>query len=259
MGESTPPTKRINHTGEVQTYMAKGLKESHARDMVAKDLTLQRTRRDIEREKEKSAEAQKLSEEAQKQSEEAQRLSLFDSLTGLPNHRAIFGNKKANPPLIGKLDEVFGYSQRYNEPFSVAILDLDYFKKYNDTYGHPAGNVALHELARVIRKVMRDEDFVVRYGGEEFAIILPNTDKQQAQKLIERLRLKVQNMPFEGSKGVINDSEAVLLKDQITITAGLTDYNMVRDSGISSPAELVGRADTLLLEAKQAGRNRVKC
>lgn len=252
MGESISPPKRINHTGEVQTYMTKGLKESHARDMVAKDLTLQRAREEIVREKAKTA-------GAQKQREEAQKLSLIDPLTGLPNRRAFFGDKNANPPLIGKLDEVFGHSLRHKEPFSVVILDLDFFKKYNDTYGHSAGDVALHELARVIRKVIRDEDFAARYGGEEFVVTLPNTDKKQAQILIERLRHRVQTMPFEGFKGVNSDSEAILLKDSITISAGLTDYNVVTDSGISSPVELVERADKLLYKAKQDGRNRVAC
>lgn len=254
MGESipTPRVHKTTYPEQVKAYVKKGLEEPDARSAVAKDLALQRTRRDIQKKNDEILEARKLSDEAQK-------LSLFDALTGLPNRRALFGDKNANPPLIGKLDEVFGHSSRHQEHFSIVILDLDWFKKYNDKHGHIHGDTALHELARVIRNSIREEDFAARYGGEEFAVILPNTDKQQAQKLIERLRLNVQNMPFEGSKGVIDDNKAVLLQDPITISAGLTDYNPVTDSNISSPKVLFDRADKLLYRAKEEGRNRVKC
>lgn len=234
-------SRRTKHPKQVKGYMNEiGANEKSARDLVARDLTLERVRRDFQRGKEKSS--------------EDERLSLVDSLTGLPNHRALFGDKTANPPLIGRLEEFFSHSKRSKEPFALAMIDLDFFKKYNDNYGHLAGNVALQELARVIRKVIRPSDFAARFGGEEFVVILPGLDREQARTVIERLRQTVAEMPFRGSKGRVDEGVS-LLEKEITVSAGLTDYG---DSDINiSPDELVKEADDLLYLAKEAGRNRV--
>lgn len=234
-------TRQAQHPEAVKDYMKTGTTEKSARDLVARDLTLERVRRDVQKEKAKSS--------------EAERLSLIDSLTGLPNRRALFGDPEANPPLIGRLEEVFSHSERNNEPFTVAMLDLDHFKQYNDEFGHPAGDIALRELALVIRRVIRHSDSAFRYGGEEFAIILPDTDREHARILIERLRQEVERMPFKGSKG-ITDPKAQLLEDSITISAGLADYGV--ESDINGPKALIKRADDLLYKAKQEGRNRIE-
>ncbi|MBI5122932.1 GGDEF domain-containing protein [Candidatus Roizmanbacteria bacterium] len=221
-----------------------GSNEKSARALVARDLTLARVQRDL----------QKYQEELS----EDERLSLVDSLTGLPNHRALFGDKKANPPLIGRLEEFISHAERSKEPFAIAMLDLDKFKQYNDDFGHPAGNVALQELARVIRRVIRPSDFAARFGGEEFLVILPGLDQEQARIVIERLRQAVAEMPFQGSKGKVDEGVS-LLEKEITISAGLTDYTdySKQDPNINMPDVLVQNADDLLYLAKNTGRNRV--
>lgn len=193
---------------------------------------------------------EKLKEEKEKLLED-KRLSLIDSLTGLPNHRAVFGDRKANPPLIGRLAEFISYTERNQEPLALAIIDIDYFKKYNDKFGHPAGDIALQEFARIIRKVIRPSDFAARFGGEEFLVILPGINREQAHTVIERLRKAVAEMPSQGFKGIVPEGVS-LLKGGITISAGLTDFN-----GNITPNALVQEADDLLYLAKNTGRNKI--
>src|SRR5262249_61210961 len=89
-------------------------------------------------------------------------------------------------------------ANRYGRPLSLVMVDVDHFKIYNDTYGHPQGDIVLRELARLLREASRTSDVVARYGGEEFALILPETDVVNAQKIGQRLREHVECHAFPG-------------------------------------------------------------
>jgi diguanylate cyclase (GGDEF)-like protein len=154
-----------------------------------------------------------------------------DDLTGLPNFRAF----------RERIDVEIARASRYNERFGFLVLDLDRFKKYNDTYGHLAGNDALQRVASVMRQTVRTVDFPARYGGEEFAVILPQTDTPSVAAIAERIRAEVEALPApaDGSS--------------VTVSIGAAIYP---DDGTNADA-LFAAADERLYAAKRAGRNRV--
>jgi diguanylate cyclase (GGDEF)-like protein len=154
-----------------------------------------------------------------------------DELTALPNFRAF----------RERIDGEIERAGRYPENFGVLVLDLDRFKKYNDTFGHPAGNDALQRVARVIRETVRAVDFPARYGGEEFAVIVPNIDAQSLAAIAERIRAGVEAIPAPPDGA------------QVTVSIGAAIYP---DDGADREA-LFNSADGRLYAAKKAGRNRV--
>lgn len=154
-----------------------------------------------------------------------------DELTSLPNFRAF----------RERIDLEIERAERYPEHFGILILDLDRFKKYNDTYGHLAGNDALQRVARVIREAVRTVDFPARYGGEEFAVILPQIDAPALAAIAERIRASVEAMPAPAGGA------------QVTISIGAAMYP---DDGTAADA-LFRAADDRLYAAKEGGRNRV--
>ncbi|MCW2642671.1 MAG: diguanylate cyclase [Dactylosporangium sp.] len=161
---------------------------------------------------------------AQVQDQAAQLAALAhnDGLTGVPNRRA----------WDLELPRELARARRARVPASVALLDVDHFKLYNDRYGHQAGDELLKEAAGAWNAQLRPGDLLARYGGEEFGVVLPGLTAEQAVEVIDRLR---QVTPL----------------DQ-TVSAGVACWD-----GVESPAQLVARADTALYEAKHAGRNRV--
>ena len=132
---------------------------------------------------------------------------------------------------------------RYNLPLSVMMLDIDHFKKINDTYGHLAGDFVLKEVAKIIKSTIRKSDACGRFGGEEFLIILPNTKLSGAMKLAERIRENIQNHQF------------VFQEHKITITVSIGITSVSKNDSIFS---IIERADEALYEAKHKGRNRVE-
>jgi diguanylate cyclase (GGDEF)-like protein len=161
----------------------------------------------------------------------AQTASLIDALTKTGSRRYF----------EDKLKEEYNRAKRYNRPFSVAIIDLDYFKTINDTLGHAAGDEALKKLADCMNRCKRSIDIMARYGGDEFVIIMPETTAKDAAQMMERLRTKVPKIE--------NNNH------QITISCGVAErLPQDEDSG----RQLMQRADLALYEAKRAGRNRVK-
>lgn len=154
-----------------------------------------------------------------------------DELTSLPNFRAF----------RERIDLEIERAERYPERFGILILDLDRFKKYNDTYGHLAGNDALQRTARAIREAVRVVDFPARYGGEEFAVILPQIDAPALAAIAERIRATIEAMP------------APVGGSQVTVSIGAAMYP---DDGKVSDA-LFRAADERLYAAKEGGRNRV--
>jgi len=157
-----------------------------------------------------------------------ERLASTDGLTGLKNRRTF----------QTCLEQEFERASRYNTALSLIVLDVDQFKRYNDTFGHPAGDVALQQVAACLEKRARLSDVVTRYGGEEFAILLPNTNREGARILAERLRETIETAQWPHRP--------------ITISLGIASLT----SGIPCHAALVQAADQALYAAKQAGRNR---
>lgn len=154
-----------------------------------------------------------------------------DELTGLPNFRAF----------RERMEEEIARAVRYPEAFGVLVLDLDHFKKYNDSYGHASGNDALQRVASVIQETVRHVDFPARYGGEEFAVIMPRTDLLSLHTVAERVRAGVEALaaPAGGAKVTVSIGGALYPDDAQSVEA------------------LFAAADARLYEAKAQGRNRV--
>ena len=150
-----------------------------------------------------------------------------DGLTGLKNHRA-FQQRLA-------LD--FERSARYQTSLSLLLLDVDKFKQYNDTFGHPAGDEVLKNVAQILQSIARSTDLVARYGGEEFVIVLPETDAQGASEAAERIRAAIAGANWD--------------KRGITISVGAASVRI----NTASPSMLIEEADKALYVSKGFGRN----
>ncbi|MFN4292001.1 MAG: diguanylate cyclase [Permianibacter sp.] len=165
--------------------------------------------------------------------EELTRLSTTDMLTNLPNRRSFL----ASP------EREFSRATRHGLPLSLLMLDVDHFKQINDRYGHPVGDQVLADIAERIRGNLPKEDLPARLGGEEFAVLLPDTELHRALALAERIRLAV-----EAARFAVPGSASL----NVTISIGLTTLQ-AHDEGF---AALYSRADRSLYLAKQSGRNR---
>lgn len=159
--------------------------------------------------------------------ETTRRLALHDPLTGLANRRHL--------DIVA--ESSLAMARRYGTPFSIILLDLDHFKLYNDTHGHSAGDRLLIAVAKTMKKEVRDTNLVVRYGGEEFLILLPDTEITAALAVAERIRLKVKE------------------NTGVTVSLGVS---WAKDAS-NTMSELIAVADTALYQAKNSGRNKVVC
>lgn len=168
-------------------------------------------------------------------SQRLRRQSRSDRLTGLPN-RSWFDER-----VLAELSR----ARRYREPVALAMLDIDNFKAFNDTWGHPAGDHALRAVASAIQGAVRLSDMVVRYGGEEFVVLLPGMDGPAAVERVEAIRRQVEALPI-----ILPRRPEAL---HITLSGGVALYG---PDGVEVD-ELLDRADERLFEAKSAGRNRV--
>ena len=166
--------------------------------------------------------------------ENVQELAETDDLTQTNNRRQLFA--------LGKRE--FDRSKRYVQPLSVIMLDIDNFKKVNDNYGHAIGDVVLQNLAQFCMRNIREVDILGRYGGEEFVIVIPNTDFIQGYELAERLCHFVEHNPISTKVGQI----------PITISIGVAEIT----SDTPNLAALIDQADTAMYNAKKDGKNRVK-
>lgn len=161
-------------------------------------------------------------------------MSVTDPLTGLYNRRHFEEN----------LEREFLRASRYKSNLSFAIIDVDYFKKVNDTYGHSTGDYVLKEIAYLILKTFRKTDMVFRYGGEEFAVIITETPLEKAVIPLERLRKLVEEYPFNYDGKDIN----------VTISIGASDVS----KSTESVHKLFDDADKALYKAKENGRNQIQ-
>jgi diguanylate cyclase (GGDEF)-like protein len=162
------------------------------------------------------------------------RLADTDGLTGLYNRRSF----------QERLEQEIDRAIRYNRPLSLIMIDIDHFKMYNDTHGHLHGDSILVEVAHFLRTLSRTSDIVVRYGGEEFSLLLPETDLASAEALGQRLREQVERHTFRGTKPLPGKG--------LTISVGIASY-MPPDT----KEALLEAADMALYRAKREGRNRV--
>jgi diguanylate cyclase (GGDEF)-like protein len=191
--------------------------------------------------KKEKMQAEKLTREVQETNErlneanyKLQETSVRDYLTGLYNRRFLFDF----------LDKEVSRAQRYGGYFSILMLDIDYFKKINDTYGHHSGDLVLTAMGKKTLEMKRSSDIVARYGGEEFVIVLPQTDLGGAVAFAERLRKAIESLEIPADDRTLN----------ITASIGVATYDP--ETKLSAN-EIINAADKALYEAKNSGRNRV--
>jgi diguanylate cyclase (GGDEF)-like protein/PAS domain S-box-containing protein len=216
-GNQLPVTTKINHNSSVLHVTAASIKGSDGAKigyiMVVRDITEQERARE------------RLEEQA-----------ITDSLTKLYNYGY----------LQHCLEYEFLKAQRYNTPLSLIMLDIDYFKTFNDEYGHQMGDIVLVTLAKLLKDTVRKIDIVARYGGEEFVAILPHTGPKESEFLAERLREKAEGC-------VISSSMDHHLN--ITISLGVATF---ANNNFKDKEEFIKSADVALYKAKRGGRNRVE-
>ncbi len=159
-------------------------------------------------------------------------LAITDGLTHLVNHKHF-------QTQLGKEIE---RSRRYKRPLSLLIMDIDHFKSFNDTYGHPVGDLVLREIAKCIIEAIRVNDIAARYGGEEFAVIIPETNEQRALATAERIRTKIEQRVIESGNNLLH----------VTISIGCASY----PDHAATQQELIENADKALYFSKENGRNR---
>jgi diguanylate cyclase (GGDEF)-like protein len=160
----------------------------------------------------------------------------YDALTGIYNRRF----------MEDSLKRIIRSLSRSGSILSVMMMDIDYFKKYNDTYGHCEGDACLKTVAQTLAgSLLRSDDFVARYGGEEFAVILPNTDKTNTHVIADRLleNIRARKIPHKKNEAA----------DCVTISIGIT---MGLVTGTQSGIDYIKRADEALYQSKRSGRNR---
>jgi len=163
-----------------------------------------------------------------------EKMAIKDGLTGLYNHHHF----------KGVMANEFKKAKRHNQPLSCIMLDLDHFKNVNDTHGHQFGDAVLVQAADILKRIVRDTDFVARYGGEEFFIILPNTSLNGAYILAERIRVAFANNIFRNAD----------ISSSVTTSIGLSS---IYDDNVVSHDDLIENADKALYRAKWRGRNNV--
>lgn len=182
--------------------------------------------------KERTLELEKKSDELKQSNDKLLELSRIDFLTKLANRRYFFNYS----------NQLFSSLHRNNNKLSLVVIDIDYFKNINDTYGHNIGDLALIQIAGLLKHSIRESDFCARLGGEEFVIILNNSDIKSAYIFCEKIRTKVKETVF-----ILEEN-----KIKITISLGIEEYNEKHDS----INDIVNNADKALYEAKAQGRDR---
>jgi diguanylate cyclase (GGDEF)-like protein len=173
----------------------------------------------------------------QLKSERLEHLAIHDPLTGLYNRRE----------LDAAIEQEYASLQRLQQPFAVLILDIDHFKNVNDSWGHPVGDQVLIGLANLLKQDLRLNDRLIRYGGEEFAIVLSSLKKTDAHLLAERIRTRIARTPIK-----VSVSKNQTMDLTIHVSIGLA----CATTGDNDPQQLIKLADDALYAAKRSGRNK---
>ncbi|MFC1482064.1 diguanylate cyclase [Candidatus Neomarinimicrobiota bacterium] len=182
----------------------------------------------------KAREQWNLIRETERLQKELEHLAIYDALTNILSRRAIMDHAVAE----------MSRGKRHERPLSVLMIDIDLFKRVNDTHGHLAGDVVIKDIAQSLVENTRSSDYVGRYGGEEFLVLLPETTLEKAILLAEKLRSKVEQLKFDTDDGTLSG---------ITISLGVAELD-----GESSLENFIGQADKMLYKAKESGRNQVQ-
>lgn len=165
-------------------------------------------------------------------------ISARDALTGLYNRWYV----------MEKIDSEMNRSLRHGCPVSLLMLDIDHFKRINDSFGHTAGDHVLRAVGQVLRDSCRVYDVPGRYGGEEFCVVLPETKVGNTTVVAERIRTRLERSRFD-----VGDDNVV-----VTASIGIAGIDSVEEEGVVSPSTLIDRADRALYSAKNRGRNRIE-
>jgi diguanylate cyclase (GGDEF)-like protein/PAS domain S-box-containing protein len=216
--------ERIEIEEEFERRKREFTEKIRERDLYARELQVIR---DLYKEKLKEIEGMK---------EEALRLSYIDDLTGIYNHRFF----------VEQLTLEVERQKRYMTSLSLLMIDIDYFKNYNDTNGHLAGDQVLKAVSILVRRGVRQTDIVARYGGEEFSAILINAGREKALEIAERVRRNVAETRFP--------NESAQPYKHLTVSVGVATFS----SSVSSLTDLIREADHALYRAKKRGRNRIE-
>jgi len=231
MNRQGSPVPVVIITGQGDEMIASQMIQLGAYDYLPKHLV---SRTSLLRVINNALEKSRLKREVRQAMQKMAEMSTRDELTGLFNRRYF---EEALTTEIAR-------AQRYQTALTLCMMDIDHFKKVNDTYGHPAGDTAMKELALLLQRNLRQTDIACRYGGEEFAVLLPNTDRGPALELCERFRdLLCRHTVIHADKTF-----------QLTLSIGITAFSEADDARLSG---LVDRADKALYMAKQKGRNRI--
>jgi diguanylate cyclase (GGDEF)-like protein len=201
--------------------------ELYSESQQAKE-SLKRARDDLE------VEVKKRTAELVKARNRLQELSTTDELTGLYNYRY----------LIFSLESELERTLRYKRSLSLLMMDIDYFKSLNDTYGHQCGNVVIKTVAQLLKRNVRRTDIVARYGGDELSIILTETDRERSRDVAEKLKAVINGHAFKWQGKTLD----------VRVSIGLAT---VPEPGIDSAYDLVTAADRALYEAKEQGRDSI--
>jgi len=216
--------ERVEIEEEFERWKKELTEKIRERDLYARELQVVR---DLYKEKLK---------EVERMREEALHLSYTDDLTGIYNHRFF----------VQQLTLEVERQKRYPTPLSLLMIDIDYFKNYNDANGHLAGDQALKAVSILIQRGVRQSDIVARYGGEEFSAILINAGREKALEIAERVRRNVADTRFP--------NEGAQPNKRLTVSVGIATFS----SSISGLTDLIREADHALYRAKRRGRNRVE-
>lgn len=222
--------------GEVSAKITQAKSQEEVQEVIR--MASDRTRAMVEHNREledQLVRSTELMEELKRDLEYVRREAMTDGLTGIANRKAF----------DAELDRVLRESENSKSIFSLLMVDIDFFKSFNDNFGHQVGDQVLRLVARTLKDGLKGRDFAARYGGEEFSIILPDTDLSGAVAVGNSLRKAV------ASKDVINRSSGKVL-GRITMSVGVAEY-----AGDRTMEELIERADNALYTAKHNGRNQV--
>jgi diguanylate cyclase (GGDEF)-like protein len=176
---------------------------------------------------------------------------MYDTLTRVKNRRAFHQ----------ALDKEISRAARSGDPLSLLFVDIDYFKQVNDTYGHPMGDKVLRAVAQYINEMLRKTDHVCRYGGEEFALILPNCGQQRAMEIAERIRMQIAELVITDRFDDFSQESEAVTEVSVTLSIGVCCWLPIAELDQSGEAEiarkLVACSDQGVYQSKAAGRNSV--
>jgi len=226
---------KLGAKGVGKTKQISPVDKAVARSLVARDLQLERVRKEL------------------KKTAETAKTAIIDPLTKLYNRKYLDGDENAHPPIIGELERLYERAKRDRLPLGVVIVDIDNFGDVNGTYGHLVGDEVLRNVALLIQTHIRKGDIVVRYGGDEILLLLPDTKLEGVSNLAEKLRNTVQvyHQVYH-----YHSDDQYTRPDHVDISLGAMSFDPNNSTLIKDKKTLIQVVDKALYFSKQNGRNR---